>query len=96
MTYRIMPYDGWELAEILVDGVPVQPVGLTYTFKGVTESHTIHVSAIKSSEPTPERYVDVLIDHLLNGTEIDVNAYDLDKNGVIDGRDLILLQQTMN
>lgn len=95
LTFRIMPYDGWEIAEILVDGDRVQPVGLTYTFKGVTEDHTIHVSAIKSAVPVPERSVAALIDYLVNDTPLDVD-YDIDQNGVIDGRDLILLQQMMN
>ena len=94
LPFRITPYDGWEVGEILVDGVPVD-IADNYTFTDVTENHTIHVSAIKSAVPVPERSVAALIDYLVNDTPLDVD-YDIDKNGVIDGRDLILLQQMMN
>ena len=98
MTFRIMPYEGWDIGEIIVDGVAVKPNGsYTYTFTNVSENHSIYVSAVKIQEetaPFSQESVAKLIDHLLNDTPID-NTYDFDKNGVIDGRDLIVLQQAI-
>ena len=90
----MVPYVGWEIGEILVDGVSVTPVSGSYTFNNVTENHTIHVTAaIKQEEMAPlsTRSVEKLIDYLVTGTPLDGN-YDFDRNGTVDGRDLIILQ----
>ena len=42
--------------------------------------------------PFSRESVTKLIDYLVNGTPLDDN-YDFDRSGVIDGRDLILLQR---
>ena len=44
--------------------------------------------------PLTQESVSKLIDYLVNGTPLDDN-YDFDRNGVVDGRDLIVLQQAI-
>ena len=96
MTFRIMPYEGWDIGEIIVDGVSVAPAS-SYTFTNVTENHTIRVTAVQIPEdaaPLSAESVRKLIDYLVNGKDLDGN-YDFDRNGIVDGRDLIILQQAM-
>ncbi|MHB8780960.1 MAG: beta strand repeat-containing protein [Candidatus Geothermincolia bacterium] len=44
MTFTITPEAGYHVAELLVDGVAVEPPVETYTFSGVTADHTIAAS----------------------------------------------------
>ncbi|MEH7451392.1 S8 family serine peptidase [Gottfriedia acidiceleris] len=43
-TYKITPYDGFEVATFKVDGVDAQLTNNTYTFTNVTKDHTINVT----------------------------------------------------
>ena len=97
MTFRMIPYIGWHINDVIVDNESVGPVS-AYTFNAVDRNHTIYVTyeadpASTTAAPTAAN-VKTLIDHLVNGRPLDGN-YDFDRNGVIDGRDLIILQQTM-
>ena len=73
------------------------PVSGSYTFTNVTENHSIYVSAVQKTDelaPLSAASVAKLIDHLVNGSTLDGN-YDFDKNGIVDGRDLIVLQSML-
>ena len=73
------------------------PVSGSYTFTNVTENHSIYVSAVQKTDelaPLSAASVAKLIDHLVNGSALDGN-YDFNGDGVVDGRDLIVLQATI-
>ena len=54
-TFTITPDDGYEIAEVLVDGVSVTVTDNSYTFTGVQADHTISVTFQKTGgEPEPE------------------------------------------
>ena len=98
-TFDFLPYDGWTVGEVIVDGesVSLSPGATSYTFTNVTKDHSIRVTAIKIPKeraPISRESVAKLIDHLVNDTPLD-DTYDFDRNGVIDGRDLIILQREL-
>ena len=60
-TFTITPNEGYEIADVIVDGVSVlnQLSGNSYTFTGVQENHTISVTFQETGgepEPEPETY----------------------------------------
>ena len=58
-TFTITPDDGYEIAEVLVDGVSVTVTDNSYTFTGVQANHTISVTFQKTGgepEPEPDTY----------------------------------------
>ena len=58
-TFTITPNEGYEIAEVLVDGVSVTVTDNSYTFTGVQADHTISVTFQKTGgepEPEPEIY----------------------------------------
>ena len=60
-TFTITPDEGYEIADVIVDGVSVlnQLSGNSYTFTGVQENHTISVTFQETGgepEPEPETY----------------------------------------
>ena len=58
-TFTITPDEGYEIAEVLVDGVSVTVTDNSYTFTGVQADHTISVTFQKTGgepEPEPETY----------------------------------------
>ena len=92
----MIPYVGWRIHDVIVDGESVGPVS-SYTFNAVDCDHSIRVTyktdTPETAAPTVEN-LKKLIDRLVNETPLDGN-YDFDRNGVIDGRDLILMQMRM-
>lgn len=58
-TFTITPNEGYEIAEVLVDGVSVTVTDNSYTFTGVQANHTISVTFQKTGgepEPEPDTY----------------------------------------
>ncbi len=58
-TFTITPSEGYEIADVVVDGVSVTVTDNSYTFTGVQADHTISVTFQKTGgepEPEPETY----------------------------------------
>ena len=58
-TFTITPDDGYEIADVQVDGVSVTVTDNSYTFTGVQANHTISVTFQKTGgepEPEPDTY----------------------------------------
>lgn len=92
----MIPYSGWHIYDCIVDGVSVGAVS-SYTFDAVDRDHTITVFAKKNTTatvPATAENLKKLIDHLVNETPLDGN-YDFDRDGHINGKDVILMQQMM-
>ena len=98
VTVNFYPYDGWEVSDIVIDGLYYTPDSATkrrYTFKNVNANHTIWVTAFKlnsdQTAPANKASVQKLIDYLANGTPLDGN-YDYNGDGTVDGMDLLILR----
>ena len=57
-TFTFTPYAGNSISQVLVDGAPVTFTGNTYTFSGITTSHTISVSFSPPSNTPPFNIID--------------------------------------
>ena len=68
-TFTITPNEGYEIAEVLVDGVSVTVTDNSYTFTGVQADHTISVTfQATGGEPVPETYTVTLSGTGINAT----------------------------
>lgn len=68
-TFTITPDDGYEIADVQVDGVSVTVTDNSYTFTGVQANHTISVTFQKTGgEPEPETYTVTLSGTGINAT----------------------------
>ena len=68
-TFTITPSEGYEIADVQVDGVSVTVTNNSYIFTGVQENHTISVTFRKTGgEPVPETYTVTLSGTGINAT----------------------------
>ena len=68
-TFTITPDEGYEIANVQVDGVSVTVTDNSYTFTGVQENHSISVTFRKTGgEPVPETYTVTLSGTGINAT----------------------------
>ena len=94
ITFRMMPYTGWHISDVIVDGVSVGAVS-SYTFEDVDADHTISAryEADDTSTTVPKTIenLEKLIDHMVNNTPLDGN-YDFNQDFRVNGKDVILLE----
>ena len=94
ITFRMIPYTGWHISDVIVDGVSVGAVS-SYTFEAVDADHTISVryEADDTSTTVPKTIenLEKLIDHMVNNTPLDGN-YDFNQDFRVNGKDVILLE----
>jgi hypothetical protein len=55
-SFSITPYTGYQVADVLVDGLSVGPVS-SYTFDQAIENHTIRLLFLWIQSPSPRRLV---------------------------------------
>ena len=90
----ISPDNGWHIADVLVDGISVGAVS-SYRFSNVDADHTIAAVYEKDgTQPRPTRdTVRELIAYLANGDPLRKDYdYDINHDGRINGKDLILAE----
>lgn len=87
------PNYGWHIQDVIVDGISVGPCA-KYTFTDIDDDHTISVifaaDDMSTTVPKTTESLEKLIDHLVNGTELD-GDYDFTGDGKVNGKDVILL-----
>lgn len=94
ITFRMMPYAGWHISDVIVDGISVGAVS-SYTFEAVDSDHTISVvyeaDDTSTTVPKTTENLEKLIDHMVNNTPLDGN-YDFNQDFRVNGKDVILLE----